>query len=171
MQTSTTLTIADDSGFLGIVNAGKYNSFVSEDWQLPQLLNHFVDEMNNDNLILWSTGSENVWTVNFLSNPSDKKSFRDFYKTMEVTSGKIFLTNYDDLSMAAQYVDEKIPAKHNADLSITLDKGRYKFQVRQLFNPDDYNFQPKGQINFEVVVQADKLKTVQQVDKVFWLTE
>jgi hypothetical protein len=171
MQFSTTLTITDDSGFIEIVNPEKYSSFVGEDWQLPQLLKRFVDEMNNDNLILWSTGSENVWTVNFLSNPSDKKSFRSFYKTIEVTSGKIFLTNYDDLSMAAQYVDEKIPAKHNADLSINLDNGRYKLQVRQLFNRDDYNYEPEGQINFEVVVQVDTFKTVQQVDSVFWLTE
>ena len=73
--------------------------------------------------------------------------------------------------MAAQYIDEKIPTKHNADLSINLPKGRYKLQVRQLFNPGDYNYNPEGQVNFEVVIQADKLKTVQQVDNVFWLTE
>ena len=168
MQNSTTLTITDDSGFLGIVNADKYNSFVSEDWQLAQLLNRFVDEMNNDNLILWSTGSENVWTVNFVSRPSDIKSFREFYKTLEVTSGKIFLTNYEDLTMSAQYHDEKIPAKHNADLSIVLGNGRHEFQIRQLFDPEDDDYEPEGKVNFEIVVRPDSSKKFQRIDKVFW---
>jgi hypothetical protein len=172
MQNSTTFTITDDSGFLGIVNSDKYNSFVSEDWQLPQLFKHFVDEMNNDNLILWSTGAENVWTVNFVNEPSEAKSLREFNKTLQVTNGKIFLTNYEDLTMAAQYHDEKIPAKHDADLSIDLDKGRHEFQIRQFFDPADDNYEPEGKVNFEIVIQKDTTsKKPQQVDKVFWLTE
>ncbi|MGG9963182.1 hypothetical protein [Ferruginibacter sp. SUN106] len=170
MQNSKTITITDDSGFLGIVNADKYNSFVSEDWRLSQLFNRFVDEMNNDNLILWSTGSENVWTVRFVNKPSDIKSFREFYKTLEVTSGKIFLTNYEDLTMAAQYHDDKIPAKHNADLSFDLDNGRHEFQIRQLFDPDDNNHQPEGKVHFEIVVQTDTSKKSQRIDKIFWQT-
>jgi hypothetical protein len=170
MQNSTTLTITDDSGFLGIVNADKYNSFISGDWQLSQLLNHFVDEMNRDNLILWSTGSENTWTVHFVNNPSGTKSFREFYKTLEVTSGKIFLTNYEDLTMAAQYHDEKIPAKHNAKQSIDLGNGRHEFQIRQLFDPEDNNYDLEGKINFEIVVRTDSSKNFQPIDKVFWQT-
>ena len=167
---SKTLRITDDSGFLGIVNADKYNSFVREDWQLPQLLERFVDEMNNDNLILWCTGSQNNWTVHFASKPSGIKSFREFYKSLEVTSGKLFLTNYEDLSMAAQYQDEKIPAKHNAGLSIELVNGLYEFQIRQLFNPEDYNYDPEGKVNFEIVVRTDSNKKFQRVDNVFWQT-
>lgn len=172
MQNSTTLTITDDSGFLGIVNADKYNSFVNEDWQVPQLFNHFVDEMNDDNLILWSTGSENVWTVNFVNKPSETKSFREFHTTLEVTNRKIFLTNYEDLSMAAQDHDGRIPAKHNADLSIDLDNGRHKFQIRQFFDPADDNYEPQGKVNFEIVIRKDTTsKKLQQVDKVFWQAE
>jgi len=171
MQNLTTLTIKDDSGFLGIVNADTYKSFVSEDWELSQLFNHFIDEINNDHLILWATSSENVWTVNFVSKPSEIKSFREFYKTIEVTSGKIFLTNYEDLTMAAQYSDEKIPTKDNADLCIDLDNGRYEFQIRQLFDPEDNNYEPKGQVNFEIVVQAATNEHSQHIDKVFWWTQ
>jgi hypothetical protein len=42
----TRFKITDDSGFLAIVNPHKYNSFVDENWELPQLFNHFVNEMN-----------------------------------------------------------------------------------------------------------------------------
>ena len=172
MQNSTTLTITDDSGFLGIVNDEKYNSFISEDWQLPQLFKRFVDEMNNDNLILWATGSENTWRVNFVNEPSETKSFREFHTTLEVTNGKIFLTNYEDLTMAAQYCDERIPAKYNADLSIYLDNGRHEFKIRQFFDPADDNYEPEGKVNFEIVIQKDTTsKKLQQVDKVFWQVE
>ncbi|GAB2843246.1 hypothetical protein [Ferruginibacter profundus] len=170
MQSSIALTITDNSGFLGIVNAEKYNSFVSEDWQLSQLFNRFVDEMNNDNLILWSTGSENVWTVHFVSVPSDVKSFREFYKTLEVTKEKIFLTNYEDLTMAAQFPDERIPTKHNADLSIDLGNGKHEFQIRQLFDPEDNNYEPEGKVSFEIVVRTESSKKLQKIDKVFWHT-
>jgi hypothetical protein len=168
MQNSITLTITDDSGFLGIVNADTYKSFVDEDWELSQLFNHFISEINKDHLIVWSTGSEKVWTINFVTKPSDKKSFREFYKTIEITNGKVFLTNYEDLTMAAQYVDEKIPAKHNADLYVALENGRLQFQIRQLFDPQEYTYELEGQIDFEIIVEAEVSKQIHQVDKVFW---
>jgi hypothetical protein len=78
------------------------------------------------------------------------------------------LTNYEDLTMAAQYNDEKIPAQYNADSYIDLDNGRYEFQIRQLFDPEDYSYEPEGHVNFEIVVQANLNKKTQQVNKVFW---
>ena len=171
MQNSTTLTITDDSGFIAVVNADNYKSFVSKDWELSQLFNHFVDEMNSDNLIIWSTGSANVWTISFVDKQSDKISFREFYKTIEVTNDRIFLTNYEDLTMAAQYEDEKIPANHNVNLSLQLDNGRHKFLIRQLFDPEDYEYDPKDKVNFEIIVQKEISKQVQQIDKVFWWTQ
>lgn len=170
MQNSTTFTITDDSGFLAIVNADKYNSFISEDWKLPQLFKHFVDEMNNDNLILWSTGSENTWTVTFVNKPSEIKSFKEFHKTLEVTSGKVFLTNYEELTMAAQYYDERIPATHNAALSIDLSNGKHNFLIRQLFNPNDNRHETEENVHFEIVVQPYSGKNFHHIDNVFWLT-
>jgi hypothetical protein len=164
------LTITDDSGILAIVNADKYNSFVSEEWELPQILKRFVDEMNNDNLIIWSTGFKSTWTVNFLSQPSDKKSFREFSKTIAVTDGQLFLTNYEDLTMSAQYEDEKIPAKHNADLFVKVDNGTYDFKIRQLFDPTDYERRPRD-TDFEIIVQLNTKATDQNVHEVFWRIE
>jgi hypothetical protein len=162
------ITITDDSGFLAIVNADRYNSYVSEDWELPELLNRFVDEMNNDNLIVWSTGTENTWTINFVNLPSDIKSFREFNKSIEVTYGRLYLTNYEDLTMAAQYAEEKLPAKHNAQSYFLLDNGKYELRIRQLFNPDNLGHDRQEELNFEIVVQPYIEGRVQIVDKVFW---
>ena len=73
--------------------------------------------------------------------------------------------------MAAQYYDEKIPAKHNADLSIDLGNGRHECQIRQLFDPTDNNHQPEGKVHFEIVVQTDTSKKSQSIDKIFWQTQ
>lgn len=171
MINSNSFKIADDSGFIGIVNADQYKSFVKEDWDLSELQNHFINEMNNNNLILWSTGSENVWTINFLGKPSDNKSFRDFYKSIIVTNGRLYLTTYDDLTMAAQFEDEIIPSTPNADLELRLENGRYEFQIRQLFDPTDHDYDSDGKVNFEIVVHKDSNNNNQTIDNVFWWTQ
>jgi hypothetical protein len=170
MLIPTTFTISDDSGFLAIVNADRYNSFFANQWELPQLLNHFVDEMNNDNLIIWATGSENNWTVNFIDKSFDKNAFREFSKTIEVTNGQLFLTNYEDLTMAAQFEYEQIPSKQNDLLNIKLDNGKYNFTIRQLFNPVDHEYEVQGKVSFEIVLQPFSKGQTQKIDKIFWQT-
>ena len=170
MLNSQDFTITDNSGFLAILNADKYNSFVNGQWKYSQLLKHFVDEMNNNHLIIWATGLENEWTVNFSDKPTNKKAFREFSKTIEVTNERLFLTNYEDLTMAAQFEDEKIPAKQNADLYIQLDNGEYEITVRQLFDPKDYEYDAERKVNFEIIIQPGIQKASDEVDKIFWWT-
>ncbi|MFT3934908.1 MAG: hypothetical protein QM726_14885 [Chitinophagaceae bacterium] len=171
MRLPTKLTITDDSGFLGIVDANAYKTFVSEDWELPQLLGHFVNEMNNNHLVFWATNLENTWTVNFAEHPSDQHSFREFHKTLEVTNGKIFLTNYEDLTMAAQFANEKIPAKHNADLELPLPNGLYTFLVRQLFDAENPDEAMEKEVHFEIVMKPSTDKSMKPIEKIFWMTE
>jgi hypothetical protein len=166
-----TLTISDDSGFLAIVNAEKYNSFVDEDWELPQLFNRFLEEMNNDNLIVWATGLESDWTVNFVAAPSNESSFREFSKTIKVTNGKLYLTNYEDLTMAAQFSDEGLPTKQNANLCVSLDNGEYELTIRQLYNPNDPQHIATDKVNFEVIVRPITILESKQVLKIFWFQE
>jgi len=118
-----------------------------------------------------ATGLENEWTVNFLDKPTNKKAFREFFKTIKVTNGQLFLTNYEDLTMAAQFEDEKIPAKQNADLFIQLDNWKYEVTVRQLFDPNDNEYGAEGEVNFEIIIQADIKKRANQIDKIFWWTQ
>jgi hypothetical protein len=40
--------------------------------------------MNKDTLIIWSTGMEHEWTKEILDQPSNKKSFREFNKSIFV---------------------------------------------------------------------------------------
>src|SRR3546814_2681809 len=99
-------------------------------------MKHFVDEMNNKYIIFWATGSAYEWTVSFVDKSSNKKAFREFTSTINVTDEKLYLTNYEDLTMSAQFEDTKIPAKHNSDLIIKLENGLYNLTIRQLFDPE-----------------------------------
>ncbi|WP_426475891.1 DUF6386 family protein [Chryseobacterium balustinum] len=164
------LKISDDSGFLAIVNSNTYKSFVDEDWQLNQLMKHFVDEMNNKNIVFWATGNQSNWTVSFVDKSDNKNAFRQFTSTINVTNGKLYLTNYDDLTMSAQFEDTKIPAEHNSDLIIKLENGHYNLTIRQLFNPEDYDYEPDSKVNFEILIQKTEIET-EKIDKIYWWTE
>lgn len=164
------LKINDDSGFLAIVNSDTYQSFVDENWELTQLMNHFVDEMNKNSIIFWATSSENEWTILFLDKPSDNKSFREFTKTINITNEQLHLTNYEDLTMAAQFEKHKIPADHNSDLTIKLDNGLYDLTIRQMFDPEDYDYEAGGKINFEIVMRKTT-KQLHKIDEIYWWAE
>ena len=170
MDIQNTFSITDDSGFLAIVNPDKYKSFVNEQWELPDLIERFVDQMNDETLIIWATGSENTWAISFVDKPSDKFAARKFDKTIEVTNGQLFLTNFEDLSVAAQFEREKVPSAHNSWQNITLDNGKYNLTIRQLFDPATNEYEV-GKINFEIVVQRALDGQNRKVDTVFWWTQ
>ncbi len=164
----TKLNITDDSGFIAIANADKYFSFVDENWNFPQLLNHFVAQMNKQAFIIWATGLQNTWTIFFSNKPSNQKAFREFGKSIDVTNGQLFLTNYEDLTMAAQFDEETIPANHNSQLCIKLDNGKYIFSIRQMFDPENYDYDQIEKNDFEVIIQSDNNSKPINIDKVFW---
>ncbi|OCX53950.1 hypothetical protein BEL04_06625 [Mucilaginibacter sp. PPCGB 2223] len=160
--------IIDGSGFLALVNAEKYASFVDNDWSLTQLFDHFLSEMNENSLIIWSTGFANNWSADFLKASSDTLPFREFSKLIEVTGGCIYLTNYEDLTMAAQFEDKKIPSSHNSDLRIDLENGFYKVTVRQVSDPDsDIVFDEET--NFEIILQKIDTENEEKPANIFWL--
>ena len=165
MLDSKTLTISDDSGFLAIVNADRYKTYIKEDWDLSELFGRFVEEMNNQNMIIWSTGCENKWTVTVTKTFSKNKALREISRTITVTKGRLYLRNYEDLTMAAQYEDEKIPAKHNNELYIEAENGIYKLTIRQFFDQNNLTSQVP---HFEIVVQKDSLEKLTPINNILW---
>ena len=165
------LEISDDSGFIGLVNSELYQSFVDEDWELDELLKKFTNETNLGHAAVWNTGVENLMIVELLFNKSGKESYREVLSNMKVTDGKIYLTNYEDLSMAAQFKDEVIPSKHNADLEIQIENGNYQLLIRQLFDPNDYDWERVPNPCFEIVLNKIEHFQANKFDKVIWRIE
>jgi hypothetical protein len=163
------LKITDDSGFIAIVNPAKYNSFLSADWNFEQLRERFIDEMNKETLIIWSTGVEGEWNMQLLENPSGKTSFREFEKTIEVTDGQLCFINYEDLSMAAQFEDVQIASEQDDSRSIKIANGKYIILVRQLFNPAIYQEEQLENVHFEIIIkQAGMNSGKSKIANIFW---
>jgi hypothetical protein len=162
------LEITDDSGYLGLVNFNKYQSFVGADWDFESMENHIVKGVNSNNILFWSTGMENTWKVELTKQESQKKAFREVKGVIEITNKKLFLTNYEALTMGAQFKEIILPEPHHKDLYIDLDNGKYMIKIKQMHNPTNFNFDSQA-IDFEIVVlKITKLPQiyVNKVDKV-----
>jgi hypothetical protein len=162
--------ITDDSGFMGLVNVDKYDSFVNENWEFSELRERFIQEMNRCNLLFWSTGLEGLWNVRITTDEGEQKPFRTISGDINVTDEKLFLINYEDLSMAAQFQDQKLPQKHNADLGLKIENGNYRVQINQMFNPDNFPQDDSDKVHFEIVIKKlldDKVR-VNKFDIIPW---
>ena len=164
------LKIIDNDGFLALVDTNKYRSYVTENWGFEQLISHFIDQSNKGHMIIWRTGNEgDEWIVNIVGERTEKQSFREFESQIEVTDEKLFLTEYGDLTMAASYEDEKIPARHNSRLKIDLDNGYFDVLIRQLFNPGIDHSETED--HFEIVLKKTTDKRSNRIDKITWFND
>ncbi len=133
--------IPDDSGFLAIINNDKYNSYVAENCSFEHLITHFQNEMERKSLLIWGTGKENTWKVRITRGVTGIKGFRDISGPISVTNNKLYLVNYESLTMAAQFNDIMLPEKHFKDLIIELENGYYEIHIVQMHDPDNYETQ------------------------------
>ena len=164
------LKIITDGSIIAIANTKKYNETLSNqtNWTWRQL-NNFILETNKDNLIVFDTAWENEWTVEFLINiETDKAYFRKFEQSIEVTDQKLYLINWTDLTTSLQFKDTKLPDEINKDLKFDIENGFYKVVVKQLFNPEDYEYEAENKINFIVELFSQSENPNVKADSIIW---
>lgn len=164
------LEISDDSGFMGIANYDKYKSYLKPNWDFEMIKERIISEMNSHNLLFWGTGMGNKWRVKIDVMPSKKEAFREDRGVIEITNGKLYLTNYETLTMGAKFEKIKLPEKHHEDLFIKLENGKYMVKFRQMNNPENHNSKPED-FDFEVVLM--KIVNMPEIylnnfKKIFW---
>jgi hypothetical protein len=165
------IEIADDDGMIALVDAKCYRTFVDEDWSLEQLKSHFINEMNNDSLIVWQTNNfgGGYWRIGLTEmKDQNKSSHSEFKKTLRVTNGRIYFSNYTDLTMAAQFSDYSIPSIENSKKYIELDNGLYEFTICRLFDPATIVNSDK--IDFEIFYQKIQEHSKISISTIFWWT-
>jgi hypothetical protein len=150
--------VTDDSGFLALVVPAVYETFVDEDWSLDQILTHFQTQMGRHCLLIWGTGMAGFWRVDVRRKKSKVKGFRKVSGGIQVVGGSLLLTNYESLTMAAQFSDVTLPEKHQEHLLIRLPDGSYNCRVIQMFDPDGEENAGEGEPDFvlEIVKKAGK---------------
>jgi hypothetical protein len=147
------LQVTDDSGFLALVVPAAYDTFVASDWTLDQILTHFKTQMGRRSLLIWGTGLEGSWKVDVRLKKSKVKGFREASGPVQVVGGSLLLTNYESLTMAAQFKDVTLPEKHQEDLLVSLPDGDYTCRIIQMFDPEQQESAGDDSPDFVIEIQ------------------
>lgn len=150
-MTSKRLEVTDDSGFLAIVDPDAYCGFVSADWKYDQLIEHFKKQMRAHRLLIWQTRIENIWKVDLSFEPTNIAGFREWNGSIVVSNNRLLLTNYESLTMAAQFADVALPESHQKNLIFPIPNGFYQCLVIQVHNPD-LKEPPENTVDFTIEI-------------------
>jgi hypothetical protein len=127
--------IPDDSGFLALVDPDAYEAFVNEDWGFDKLFAHFKNQMQEQRLLIWGTGAEELWRVQVRFSTSAVHGYREVDGSLVVTNNRLLLTNYDELTIAAQFQEIILPEPQPADSVISIPTGAYHCRIIQTTDP------------------------------------
>lgn len=127
-----TFRVTDDSGFLALIDSDAYESFVDTNWDFPLLITHFQEQMRQHRLLIWGTDMENIWTVEARFESVREEGFREQTGSIVISGGWLLLTNYEALTMAAQFEDVKLPEAHEHNQLIQVEPGNYRCRIIQL---------------------------------------
>ena len=171
------LTISDEDGFVAIVNNERYQTFVDVDWQFEQLIEHFKNQIKQHYLVLWQTNEwgGGVWNIEVIQDVSLLAGQHQFKQLIQVSNQKLYFSNYTDLTMAAQFEDQRIPSKDNQQLFVELANGLYQITVSNLFEKDgdelDEEFDEDA-IHFQICIESYVGDlSIEQTATIHWFEE
>lgn len=172
MEHDKTFIIPSDYGCLAIVDPSRYQSFVSECWTLEQLLAHFISQSIQGAMVAWGCVSGNWRVLVSFSSEPECSGFREI-RSKITSSGSLLLTNYDSLTMAAQFHDVVLPETHDQDNLFAVPAGAYTVRVIQLFDPE----KAESEEVFNQVAPHFRLELLEScegmdsIDKIAWFAE
>ena len=128
--------VTDDSGFLAIIDPDAYRGFVHADWTWDTIHEHFRREMRDRHLLIWGTGMEHFWSIDVSFQPTRASGFREVVGSISASRGRLLLTNYESLTMAAQFPDVTLPEAHERGQVLSVSPGLYDCRIVQLSDPE-----------------------------------
>ncbi len=128
--------IPDDSGFLAIIDPDAYRGFVHADWTWDTIQEHFAREMRERHLLIWGTGLEHFWSIDVSLETTGAAGFREVTGSITASRGRLLLTNYESLTMAAQFPDVSLPQAHEREQVLSVSPGLYDCRIIQLSDPE-----------------------------------
>ena len=119
-----------DTNFISLVNAQSYESFIDEDWDLiSDLIPHVITQQQKGNILMYQMTGEGIeadWRIAITHDSvTVKKYLKKTVNYITVTDGSLYLIDYTNLTMAAQFSDEFIPDQDCAQFKIELENGSY----------------------------------------------
>ncbi|HYV27682.1 MAG TPA: hypothetical protein VFA77_09130 [Candidatus Eisenbacteria bacterium] len=125
--------VTDDSGFLAIIDPDAYRGFVHANWTWDGIQEHFRREMHDRHLLIWGTGMEHFWRIDISFQPTRTAGFREVVGSITASRGRLLLTNYENLTMAAQSPDVTLPEEHERERVLSVSPGLYDCRIIQLY--------------------------------------
>ncbi len=128
--------IPDDSGFLAVIDPDAYRGFVHANWTLETIREHFRQEMHNRHLLIWGTGLEHFWSIDVSLQPTGVTGFREIVGSIAASRGRLLLTNFESLTMAAQFPNVTLPQAHEQGQVLSMSAGLHDCRIVQLSDPE-----------------------------------
>lgn len=128
----------DEDGFVCVVAPDAYSGYVDEDWALDQLLARFIEQMNQGSLFVAYPGPDNADDdLAFCKKEPAERFFREATGIVRVGEAGLWLTNYTQLTMAAQFRDSQPVAKFSRRLPV--EPGTYRITlIEESTNPSKF---------------------------------
>lgn len=163
-----------DTNFIGVANVDTYKSFVDEDWELDNLLQHFGGEMKLGHILVFQMTDKGIqysWRVDVRVGTEEitNKYFRKAVGYMEVTENQLYLVDYDCLTMSAQFEDNKVPDQNCSKYKIEMKNGFYKVEIVQYYYVDKDEY--IGVRETDILLNFIEVSDIESIaESVFWCT-
>lgn len=121
----------DDDGFVLIIAPDRYDSFIDDDWTLEQIVARLTDQMTAGSMFaafVGQDGDEDRLTY----GPPDPSEVitREASTIVDVGPGGLWLTDYTQITMAAQFADESPIGP--CSVRLPVGPGRYEVRLQQM---------------------------------------
>ncbi|AYN20103.1 hypothetical protein [Alcaligenes aquatilis] len=124
----------DGDGFVALVCPNAYSGYVGDDWTLAQITGRFLEQMNAQTLFVAHPGADLACEPLRISNRlSPIAANREASNILLVGNDGLWLTDYTQLTMAAQFHDARPIADHHTHVPVST--GNYRVTLRQLAAP------------------------------------
>lgn len=119
---------------VALADFADYRSFVAADWTLDQLRAHFTAEAARGTIVAWGAGESGNWRV-AVARERGPGGFREFTAPIRATGRQLHLVGYDELTMAAQFPEVRLPEPRGGAEPVPVEPGWYECRVVQLYDP------------------------------------
>lgn len=120
----------DEDGFICVIAKDFYSGFVAEDWTLDQLLAHVAQQGNLGSIFIAYPGPNHADAPLLIDVPSTpSQPFREALGVVKCGPLGLWLTDYTQLTMAAQYSDTS--ALSSSALHLPVPEGTYLLTLTQ----------------------------------------
>ncbi|QET05024.1 hypothetical protein FOB72_23490 [Cupriavidus pauculus] len=144
----------DEDGFVAVVCPDEYSGYVGEDWTLQQMLSRFTEQMNNGTLFAVCLGPNLAdLPLRIADAPSKLNAQREVSGFLRVHHGGAWLTDYGQLTMAAQFSDERPLRQFH--IRLPLSPGEYWATFRQFARSHEDHVEPAAELVISAAEPGD----------------